>query len=449
MIDRPEPAARVLHVGPVRADVLLVLLPHREAPDPLVRALAGRDERARQVVVVREEDRGLEAEGDESRAREGREVQNRRGLPVRRVVERVREDHAPLGVRVVDLGRLPVPEADDVARLVGRPRREVLRQGRDADDVDGELQVRGGEHDAHRGGSAHHVPLHVAHLLGGFDRDAARVERDALADERDGRVGPLAALPFEDDDARLFGGTAVHGEEAAHLLAADRLLVEDLRPEAASARLFAHTPGEVARHEVVRRRVPEVAHEGRHAGQRAGIPDLGGCPARERARRGRRDGGERVPLPVLRLVDGKGVIREGEGAEEELARLGRVHPLEHEREVEDGRPLPAAVQGLRDGAQDCPRLARAHLAALAASEDVEPGGGSPAERHREDSAFGRRLGRCGRSGPRAHGGGQRRERRLPGRADGERHPGVRARAALPVSDRDLEHESSWSGAAKV
>ena len=190
-VDRAAPpAARVLHVRPVGADVLAVLLPHREAPEALVRPLPRLHELLREGVVVREHDRRLEPERHESRARERRVVQDDRGLPFGRVVERVREDDAALGVRVVDLGRLAVAESHDVARLVRGARGQVLGERRDPDEVDVEAKVRGGQDGAHRRGRAHHVPLHVAHLVGGLDRDPAGIERDALSDERHGSRRP-------------------------------------------------------------------------------------------------------------------------------------------------------------------------------------------------------------------------------------------------------------------
>ena len=54
----------------------------------------------------------------------------------------------------------------------------------------GALQPRDGQHRADHRGAAGHVVLHLVHVLGRLDRDAAGVERDALADEAERRRRP-------------------------------------------------------------------------------------------------------------------------------------------------------------------------------------------------------------------------------------------------------------------
>ena len=190
-----------------------------------------------------------------------------------------------------------------------------------ADEVDVEAEVRGREDDAHRRGGAHHVPLHVAHLVGRFDRDPAGVEGDALSDERHGRFALPAALVLEDDDARLLDRAPVDGEEAAHAFPADRLLVEDRHLDAAGLRFLSNAVREIARPHVVRRRVAEVAHEARDARNGARVLDFTGLDARERAAGLHGDRGERRLLHVGRLVAGKAVVGEEERAQEEFPRL--------------------------------------------------------------------------------------------------------------------------------
>jgi hypothetical protein len=93
-------------------------------------------------------------------------------------------------------------------------------------EVDRQLELRHGlEHAEHRGAAAH-VELHLVHLVGRLDRDAARVEGDALADERDrpGVLRPPAV--FEHDQLRRLARALRHRQERAHAQLLQRRAVE-------------------------------------------------------------------------------------------------------------------------------------------------------------------------------------------------------------------------------
>ena len=124
------------------------------------------------------------AQRDLARAGERGEVDDRVRLLLGGVGQRIGQNDAPLGVGVDDLHRLAVVGLEDVAGLVRRAGGQVLRRGEDAQHADRQFAGGGELHEADHGGRAGHVVAHVLHALGALDRDAARVERDALADDR-------------------------------------------------------------------------------------------------------------------------------------------------------------------------------------------------------------------------------------------------------------------------
>ena len=65
-------------------------------------------------------------------------------------------------------------------------------------------------------GRARHVALHVLHAGGGFDRNAAGVEADALADEGDRRVTLLAAIPAHHHHAAVMRRALADAEQRVH-----------------------------------------------------------------------------------------------------------------------------------------------------------------------------------------------------------------------------------------
>ena len=79
---------------------------------------------------------------------------------------------------------------DDVAGTYGIAVRHVLDQADHPDDIDLGLAQGQRLHEADNGGRTAHIALHVLHVDGRLDRDAARIEADTLADKGDGRDRP-------------------------------------------------------------------------------------------------------------------------------------------------------------------------------------------------------------------------------------------------------------------
>ena len=87
---------------------------------------------------------------------------------------------------------LPDRAPQHVAGLHRAAAGHVLGRRHDADDADRRLQQRDRAQRGDHGGAAGHVVLHPLHAVGRLDRDAAGVERDALADQAEDEVGRRA-----------------------------------------------------------------------------------------------------------------------------------------------------------------------------------------------------------------------------------------------------------------
>ena len=172
-------------------------------------------------------------EADQDRAGQGGQVDDRRRLVVAlHVGERVGEHEPAFGVGVDHLDRLAGHGGDHVARPLGVARRHVLDQPADADDIglglaQGE-RLEGSDH----GPGAAHVPLHRFHALGRLDRNAAGVEGDAFADERERRVALLAAVPAQDQQPRIAHRALGDAEQRPHAELLHRRPVEHFELDA-------------------------------------------------------------------------------------------------------------------------------------------------------------------------------------------------------------------------
>ena len=125
----------------------------------------------------------------------------------------------------------------------------------------------------HRG-AARHVELHLAHLRAGLDRDAAGVERHALADEAEHRAGDVGGLVADRDQLRLLVAAAGDAGERAH---AGRLdLGRGPRPRPARRRSARRALGQRASGVIsLAGRVLQVARGVRGLGDDRGALDVG------------------------------------------------------------------------------------------------------------------------------------------------------------------------------
>ena len=167
-------------------------------------------------IAARKQAAVVVAQGDDASARQGGDIDHGCRLEAFGVGQRVAQHQTAFGVGIEHFDGQSVHRGDDVARLGGAARWHVFARGDDADDV--QLQVHfadGAEGAQYRGGAAH-VVLHFIHARTGLDRNAARVEGDALANQDHWRILGFAAHVLQDDEFRRLFAAVGDGQEAAH-----------------------------------------------------------------------------------------------------------------------------------------------------------------------------------------------------------------------------------------
>ena len=216
----------------------------------------------REFIVVGEQARVLRAQRDQDRACQRREIDHELGLVlVLDAPEHISEHKAALGVRVDDLNGLPGQRLHDVAGALRLAVRHVLDEADGADHVHLGLARGQRVHEADDAGGARHVALHVLHAAGRLDGNAARVERDALADERHrALVGLLGPVPAHDDAAALVDRPLPDAQKRIHAKLLHRLHVEDLHLDANLLKLAGPT-GEFLGMQHVGRLVHKIASD--------------------------------------------------------------------------------------------------------------------------------------------------------------------------------------------
>jgi hypothetical protein len=142
----------------------------------------------------------------------------------------------------------------NVLRFGCLPPRHVLRRRNDADHVELWFQLRDRVHRRNHTGATGHVVLHVLHSLGGFDRDAARIERDSFSDECEQLFARRVARVTHHDELRGLRTALRHGEKRAHSFATRSRLIEDVDLESILLGDFRRLFGQARRRHQVGRR---------------------------------------------------------------------------------------------------------------------------------------------------------------------------------------------------
>jgi hypothetical protein len=266
---------------------------------------------------------------------------------------------------------------------------------------------------------AGHVELHLVHARRLLQRNAAGVEGDALADERDRRVALLAAAVLEDDQARRLLGAARDRQEGAHAELPDVGLLEHLRAHGlVLLRERLRGLAEVARGADVRRQVREVLHEGHARGDAAAVAHaalgVGGCDVRDHDADSRELRLRRL-LGRLEIVDA--VERVADALDGVARGVVRVEPRHRVGgEVGDGARCAALRQPLGCGIHRAPVGLAAERRFRPETDQQDPLGGTAADT-RERVSLGA----------------------LPGEVSAPNHAGDRAAARAVEPPRGLGH----------
>jgi hypothetical protein len=192
---------------------------------------------------------------------------------------------------------LPAARANDVARPDGVARDGIL----DGRNQHAKANRRGRGHERgcepEHDGCAAHVFLHFEHRLARLEIEAARIEADALADERDLRRGLVA--PAQIDQAGRAIARPSHKVNGRVVVAEQIVACDHVRCRAVGMRCAARGLGEMLGAHVLRRRVDQVTREKHALREALDLGPVGVLRPRERRR------------CALRLL----VLREGVGTE--------------------------------------------------------------------------------------------------------------------------------------
>ena len=153
------------------------------------------------------------AERNHDRACQRRDIDDGLGLVAFGVSERIGEYQPAFGVGVQYLDGLSRHALDDVAGFARAPRRQVFARGNESHDVQLGLELGNRSKYAEHRRSAAHVELHLVHVGRRFDRDAAAVECNALADEDERPLLSHGPVVLQDDEARRLFTTIRDGQE--------------------------------------------------------------------------------------------------------------------------------------------------------------------------------------------------------------------------------------------
>lgn len=226
--------AGVLDVGDVALDFVLVLLPERQRPEAFAGAFAGGAELLLKLLIVAEHAGREGTEGDDTGAGQRGKINDRLRVSFAGVRERIAENDAAFGVGIEHFDGdsafvVAFVAGDDVAGPVTGGAGHVLGGGDDTDDVERKTKGRNGAHGAENSEAAALVEFHLVHLVSRFDGDAAGIESEGFADQRNRFtvLGSRFRVIRKGDEARVARAAGADGEQAAETGGFEGGLVEN------------------------------------------------------------------------------------------------------------------------------------------------------------------------------------------------------------------------------
>ena len=187
------------------------------APNLFARRKASSRQLIRQFVVVREHARIFVPKTNDDGTCQGRKINHElRFESVLAVPKHIRQNEAPLGVRIVNLDRLTRHGRNNITRPLRIAVRHIFHQADQTNRVYFRFTASERLHQSGDRAGAAHIPFHVLHAGPGLQRDTAGIESHALADECNWLFGFGRSVPSHNGDLAFTNGPLADAQERTH-----------------------------------------------------------------------------------------------------------------------------------------------------------------------------------------------------------------------------------------
>ena len=210
--------AHMANVGHFAFEAFDIGLPQGQGPVFLAARSASSADALGKVCIVAKQARHLCTKGNSTGPGERGYIHHRSRNPVFLGIDQsIAQGKAAFRIGVLNFNRVAVGSTHHVAGAHGAAIGHVFGAGHKADDTPGCVFLRQSRNSGQHRGSAGHVALHLVHVGGGLDADAARVKGNALAHQNQGFIllVALGGVLKHDKPGRTARALA-YGHKAAH-----------------------------------------------------------------------------------------------------------------------------------------------------------------------------------------------------------------------------------------
>ena len=240
-------AAHVCHVGKIRSQAVLIVLPERKLPYAVPSFVSTAHDLVRERLVVGKQTARDVSEGDHARARESRDIHDDIRVEPLGVGQCVAQDQTPFCVGIQNFYRLSGHRFHDVARLDRGTARHVLAGGNQSDDIHRGLHRSKRTHSAKHARRAGHIELHLVHFRRRLEGYASGIEGDAFSDEHDRACVLAATLVLQHDQFGRLRRSSRYREQGAHAELLHVTTLEHFDADLELPREFARLIGKIGR----------------------------------------------------------------------------------------------------------------------------------------------------------------------------------------------------------
>ena len=235
-------------------------LPQRQGPVFFAASAACSADAFGKVGIIAEQARKLVSQSDGAGPGEGGNINHRSRNPgFLGIGQRIAQGEAAFRIGILDFNGIAIGGAHHIAGAHGAATGHVFGAGQQAHHAAGRVFLRKGRHRGQHRCGAGHVGLHLVHVGGGLEADAACIKGDALAHKHEGLV---LLMPgggvLQHDEAGRTARTLAHGHEAAHAFLFQIGFVQHGAGKALFARQFLRLLGQHFGVEQIGRRGGEV-----------------------------------------------------------------------------------------------------------------------------------------------------------------------------------------------